>query len=759
VLSQQSETDSLLQLTKSGAHDTTRLSAFILLSEICSEEEILKYASPALNLAEKLAKSSNPALSLSGKKSMAAALNNIGYYYSLVGENKTAVKNYQESLHLCEETGNKKGTALAYNNIASIFQSEGKDKEAMEYYSRSLSIRKEIKDTSGMSEVMGNIGVIYFYAGNMQKALEFYNSALQLDRRRNDVKGIGFWLFNMANVYEKTGDIVKALEYFHESLRYTEKGGEKIEIAGRLNALGLLYYKIGDLQKAEENFKSALALYQKSSVRDGLPALLNNLGLLFYARREFDKAEEYYQKSLDLTIELDKPRQTAGELINLGMVCSERGDFKKSMEYYQKSLKICNELNDKAHRSYAMQCLGRDYARMHKYREAERCYLESLKGARDLGFPEQIMTPAQGLYRIYKEEKKDTKALEMYQLFIQMRDSVMNDQVRKSAIQQELKYTFEKKEAIAWEAHQIALKRSEREKQKQKMVLILLSVIAFLVLAVSATIIVALRRIKIQKREIEQQKEILDSKQKDLLDSIFYARRIQQSLLPNEMAFKKGLRMLSVIFIFLLVAHNKAIAQPDLPEALNNSAREYYQKGNLKQAETDALKALAFGTEAHQTENIRDAEQTLYSVYRKMGKDQEALKHYEQYIAFSDSLNNQRARKISLKKQLQFDYDKKQALSKAQKEKELENARTERQRQNILIGFITAIAAGLLIIAVVVFRSLKTNRLQKKILEEQKQLVEEKQKEILDSIHYAKRIQKSLLPTEKFLERILGSRM
>ena len=38
----------------------------------------------------------------------------------------------------------------------------------------------------------------------------------------------------------------------------------------------------------------------------------------------------------------------------------------------------------------------------------------------------------------------------------------------------------------------------------------------------------------------------------------------------------------------------------------------------------------------------------------------------------------------------------------------------------------------------------------------QKQVLEEKQKEILDSIQYAKRIQQSLLPTEKYIERNLN---
>ncbi len=37
----------------------------------------------------------------------------------------------------------------------------------------------------------------------------------------------------------------------------------------------------------------------------------------------------------------------------------------------------------------------------------------------------------------------------------------------------------------------------------------------------------------------------------------------------------------------------------------------------------------------------------------------------------------------------------------------------------------------------------------------QKKIIDEKNKDILDSIHYAKRIQNSLLPTDKYIERIL----
>ena len=72
-----------------------------------------------------------------------------------------------------------------------------------------------------------------------------------------------------------------------------------------------------------------------------------------------------------------------------------------------------------------------------------------------------------------------------------------------------------------------------------------------------------------------------------------------------------------------------------------------------------------------------------------------------------------------------------------------------------------------IIFAVYVFRSLRITRKQKDIIEnqkllveqqkseveEQKNKVEEHQKAIVDSIKYARRIQRSLLPTEKYIEK------
>ena len=57
----------------------------------------------------------------------------------------------------------------------------------------------------------------------------------------------------------------------------------------------------------------------------------------------------------------------------------------------------------------------------------------------------------------------------------------------------------------------------------------------------------------------------------------------------------------------------------------------------------------------------------------------------------------------------------------------------------------------MLIIAVISFRAFSNKRKANEEIEAHKVLLEEKQKEIIDSITYAKRIQQSHMPTERYI--------
>ena len=142
-----------------------------------------------------------------------------------------------------------------------------------------------------------------------------------------------------------------------------------------------------------------------------------------------------------------------------------------------------------------------------------------------------------------------------------------------------------------------------------------------------------------------------------------------------------------------------------------------------------------------------------------MGNYRQALDDYKLFILYRDSLKSEENAKKSIQTQMNYEFDKKEAVISAEHKKELEGQKSiaeEKSRKQKIV--IWSVVFGLLIatiFSIFIFRSLKTTRKQKIIIENQKHLVEEKHKEITDSINYAERIQRSFLASDELLNQHL----
>ncbi len=147
--------------------------------------------------------------------------------------------------------------------------------------------------------------------------------------------------------------------------------------------------------------------------------------------------------------------------------------------------------------------------------------------------------------------------------------------------------------------------------------------------------------------------------------------------------------------------------------------------------------------------------QSFSKLYSALDNDLEALVNYKKYIALRDSLFNEENTKKTVQLEMTYEFDKKEAATKLQQEKKEALAMAESKKQRIIIFSICGILLLVVAFAIFAYRSfLQKQKANLEILK-QKQIIEEKQKEILDSIHYAKRIQAALLPSEKYIERNL----
>jgi tetratricopeptide (TPR) repeat protein len=392
---------------------------------------------------------------------------------------------------------------------------------------------------------LNNMGYIYDDLGDIPMALECYNKCLKIQEEIEHKIGISTTLNNLGQIYKKQGDISRALDCYHRSLMLQEEIGDKGGRAVSFNNIGHIYVIQGDIAKALDYYSKSLRINEQMGDKKGIASSLNNIGLIFKKQGNNRKALEFYNKSLLIRKIIGDKKGVATVLNNIGYMHGIQGDVVMALDCYNKSLEIYQDLGDKKGTAQSFNNIAGCMLEKGDLVEAEVFANRSIQLAKELGFTESIMYPAITLKSIFQKQNKYKQAFEMYELQIKMRDSINNQETQKAAVKKQVQYIYEKKElemkveqdkkdAIANEV----LKQKEKERNY--------FIAGFGLVAVLALFI--LRGYKQKQKAnaiILMQKELVDEKQKEIVSSINYAKRIQMALLPSEKYIDKSLNRLN----------------------------------------------------------------------------------------------------------------------------------------------------------------------------------------------------------------------
>ncbi len=304
-------------------------------------------------------------------------------------------------------------------------------------------------------------------------------------------------LNNVGFIYERQGDIAKGLEYYHESLKIEEALENKKGMATSLNNIAMLYESQEDLNIALEYHQQSLKILQELGEQRMVAISMNNIASIYEDQIDYDtdsikrseyisKALDYYLGSLTLLEVSGKKAEVANSLNNIGYMYYNHGDTAKGLDYHLRSMKMRDEAGDKHGLSMSLHNVGKIYLERGHVAKAKDLAQKSMALAVEIEYPRNIRDAAKLLYNIAKKEANYKEALEMYELHIQMRDSINNEKTQKATIRQQTKYEFEKaqlvKEHDAKEAQRILDEATARRDNLQySVVLICLLVIGVVV--------------------------------------------------------------------------------------------------------------------------------------------------------------------------------------------------------------------------------------------------------------------------------------
>ena len=511
--------DSLKLKLKMAKHDTTRCNILNALTETADDKEWPLFNDQLLKLAEKNSQTANAQLKSIYLNHLAAAINNLGFIARQEGDIPKAIDYFLQSLKIQEEIKNQKGIALTLNNIGAIYKGQGDIAKAMEYYQKSLKIKEEINDKKGIATSLNNIAEIYNFQGDITKSIEYYYKSLKIEEEIGNKKGIASSFHNIGFMYGNQGDLTKALEYYTKSLKIKEEINDKMGIAYSLNNIGNVYERKGDLQLCLKYMNQSLKIREEMNDKTGIATALHNIGYIY----------------------------------------DKQNNNQEALTIFYKSLKIFEELKDKQWIAFTTNKISLVLLEEGKVMEANNYAIASMHTAKELGYPLNILRAANALNKIYKKQNKFKEALAMYELEIQMRDSISNAETKKASIKKQFQYQYEKKAAAdsvknaeeqkVKNALLTAQKAQLKQEKTQRFALYggLVLVIAFL-----GFVFNRFRVTQKQKLIIEQQKTQVDvafahleEKNREVMDSIMYARRIQRALLTPEKYIEKQLNKLT----------------------------------------------------------------------------------------------------------------------------------------------------------------------------------------------------------------------
>lgn len=458
------------------------------------------------------------------KKIRADALFYLGRVYSRMNRSEDALEAFNSSLEIWEDLEEKKEIATVLNSIGSYYSAHADFENAVLYFERTLEIRKELNDTRGIGIAMNNLGNQHLQLGNFDKAINYYRNASEIFKELNFEAGIAATLTGLAVIYENLKQYNSVLGVYKEVLEIRRNQNDRIELANTLSNIAVTYSKM-----MNDSLESLYGPYYQDTI------YINEITTDI----EYGKLSiEYNLEALDIREEINDLRGVSITLANLGQVYQSMGQFEMANQYFSRWLELPEEYKDADTHIPISIGMGKLAMYERNYSEAIEYFNTAYKLANSINKKLHIKEAARNLADIYEKLGNYRLALQYFQQYHNFYDSLTQENTRQQINDLQVRYRTE-----AQEKENEILRKDQLMKESQLKNSRLALIAAIVVLLIFGGLVIQLIRQNTLRRkaneELEKKNDLIMEQTKEIKDSIQYASRIQNAILPPEEYMRK----------------------------------------------------------------------------------------------------------------------------------------------------------------------------------------------------------------------------
>ncbi|MFZ1688262.1 MAG: adenylate/guanylate cyclase domain-containing protein [Flavobacteriales bacterium] len=344
------------------------------------------------------------------------------------------------------------------NAVAAGYSQSAPD-STIAYGSRAAELAERLNFKPGLAEAFKNIGYGHLKREEYGIAIPLYHRSLDLWTALGNADQQQRIHYNLAWMAQQQSDFPGSLEHYLASLRFAEQKGDSAEAANVRMSIGNVYDQMGEHEQAISILRRVLHMYEQMGDSLSIAQASSNLGTVLDNDGQYEEGLTHLLRSLQIARTLKEPM---GEAITMGSIANHYQrleQWEEALKYNEEVLGLFEQLGDPYSIAAASINTGEILTRLERYDEAKQHINKGIEMARIVGVKQWLSNAHAGLYDVANAQGDAAEALKQFKLHIAYQDSITNEANTRKAVQVQMQYDFDKKEAAT---------KAEQEKKDQR---------------------------------------------------------------------------------------------------------------------------------------------------------------------------------------------------------------------------------------------------------------------------------------------------
>ena len=382
------------------------------------------------------------------------------------------------------------------------------------------------------------------------RSLDIVSELIPVSKKFKNDSLIALAYYYCGDAFYEINDMVNASKMLHKSVEYFIKA-EKWEWFCKVDRiLAIINMIAGKYDLAISDFKDYISKVKEHKFKLSVSGVYNNIGICYINLKEYELSLSYLDTSFNLYFKKGDEIGVARTHNNKGTLFLELGKPQIALNFFKKGhdLRIENKIGITGHAESIIN-IGKAELSLGRVQDAKINFEKGLKLGKEASNKEIQKRALEGLKDVCFIQGNYKKAFKFQKKYHELLDSLYGHHIRDELIANEIsgkfnnkiiKDSIEQSQRVLFHKEELKYQKTVQE-QKNAKNNIIKAFLVFVIIMIGVILVILFRRFKENKKKniiILRQKEELQQKQMEIVDSINYAKHLQDAILPSQSAIE-----------------------------------------------------------------------------------------------------------------------------------------------------------------------------------------------------------------------------